>query len=197
MPAAGEPRKRTKPKYAVQGEDTIGKNRNQHVVPRNDGWAVISAGSSKPSVQTTSQQEAIQKAREIAQKQNSEIVIHDRQGKMFGREVFRKEVWELEPFDVKGETEPSSLNLRKYIDTKYYGERPHIRGRRVLVSMITANAEMNNWNVAQLAYEFSLTEEQVLAALLYYREHKAEIDRQDAEEQMQFDKIYRHQARPE
>lgn len=92
---------------------------------------------------------------------------------------------------------PTSVDLRKYIDTKYYGERPHVRGRRVLVSMIAANAETNHWSVPQLAYEFSLSEEQVLAALLYYREHKAEIDQQDAEEQKQFDEIYRHQARPE
>ncbi|GIL13405.1 MAG: hypothetical protein BroJett038_21250 [Chloroflexota bacterium] len=92
---------------------------------------------------------------------------------------------------------PTTVDLRKYIDTKYYGTRPHIRGRRVLVSMIAANAESNSWNVPQLAYEFSLSEEQVLAALLYYREHKAEIDRQDAEEQKRFDQTYRQQTRPE
>jgi hypothetical protein len=63
--------------------------------------------------------------------------------------------------------------------------------------MIAANAADNSWNVPQLAYEFSLTEEQVLAALLYYREHKSVIDRQDAEEQQQFDEIYRQQTKPE
>lgn len=92
---------------------------------------------------------------------------------------------------------PTTVDLRKYIDAKYYGARPHIRGRCVLVSMIAANAESNSWNVPQLAYEFSLSEEQVLAALLYYREHKAEIDRQDAEEQKRFDQTYRQQTRPE
>ncbi len=89
------------------------------------------------------------------------------------------------------ETTPTSVDLRKYIDTKFYGERPHIRGRRVLVSMIAANAEHNNLSVAELAYEFSLSDEQVLAALLYYREHKAEIDRQDEDEQKLFDAMYR------
>jgi uncharacterized protein (DUF433 family) len=85
-------------------------------------------------------------------------------------------------------------NQRKYIDTTYYGERPHIRGRRVLVSMIAANAEANDWSIARLAEEFSLSEEQVLAALLYYREHKSEIDQQDAEEQALFDVIYEMQG---
>jgi uncharacterized protein (DUF433 family) len=80
-----------------------------------------------------------------------------------------------------------SVDLSKYIDTAHYGERPHIRGRRILVSMIAANAEANSWSIARLAEEFSLSEEQVLAALLYYREHKSEIDRQDAEEQAIFD----------
>ncbi len=197
MPSAEEPRKRTEHKSAIQSDDTKGKKRSQHVVRRNDGWAVMGGNSSRATVVAASQQEAIQKAREIARNQGSEVIIYSSDGRAIGREVFRKEVWELEPFDVQGEAEQSGLNLRKYIDTKYYGERPHIRGRRLLVSMIAANAEINNWNVGQLAYEFSLSEEQVLAALLYYREHKAEIDQQDANEQKQFDDIYRHQAKSE
>ena len=86
---------------------------------------------------------------------------------------------------------PATVDLRKYIDTTLYGERPHIRGRRVLVSMIAANEEENQWGTSRLAKEFSLSEEEVLAALLYYREHKAEIDQQDANEQEKFDEMYR------
>ena len=86
---------------------------------------------------------------------------------------------------------PTTVDLRKYIDTQFYGERPHIRGRRLLVSMVAANAEGNHWDVADLAYNFGLSEEEVLAALLYYREHKAEIDQQDIEEQKLFDEMYR------
>ncbi|MBI1280832.1 MAG: DUF433 domain-containing protein [Anaerolineaceae bacterium] len=85
---------------------------------------------------------------------------------------------------------PAPVDLSKYIDSKFFGNRPHIRGRRIWVSMIASNAAANHWDVATLAHEFSLTEEQVLAALLYYREHKDEIDRQDAEEQKKFDKAY-------
>lgn len=84
---------------------------------------------------------------------------------------------------------PTTADLRKYIDFKFFGDRPHIRGRRVWVSMIAANAEANQWNIPHLSHEFTLTEEEVLAALLYYREHKTEIDRQDAEEQRLFDEM--------
>ncbi len=89
------------------------------------------------------------------------------------------------------EAVPTTVDLRKYIETRFYGERPHIRGRRVLVSMIAANAEHNNLSLSELAYEFSLSQEEILAALLYYREHKSVIDQQDIEEQKLFDEMYR------
>jgi len=94
------------------------------------------------------------------------------------------------------ETIPTTADLSKYIDFKYFGNRPHIRGRRVWVSMIAANAAANQWNITTLAHEFSLTEEEVLAALLYYREHKTEIDRQDAVEQESFVEIYERFGKP-
>ena len=56
--------------------------------------------------------------------------------------------------------------------------------------MIAANARENDWSVARLAHKFTLSEAEVLAALLYYDEHKAEIDRQDADEQRLFDEMY-------
>jgi uncharacterized protein (DUF433 family) len=86
---------------------------------------------------------------------------------------------------------PTTVDLRKYIDTFFYGERPHIRGRRLLVSMIAANAELEGMTIAKLASEFSVSEEVILAALLYYREHKDEIDQQDTDEQQAFDDMYR------
>jgi len=57
--------------------------------------------------------------------------------------------------------------------------------------MIAAYGENNKFTPAELAYEFTLSEEEVLAALLYYHEHKAEIDEQDAESQRVFDEMYR------
>ncbi len=88
------------------------------------------------------------------------------------------------------QTIPATIDLRKYIDTTFFGERPHVRGRRVPVSFIASNAEVNGWSVSELADNFGLSETQVLAALLYYREHQAKIDAQDAEEIRLFDEMY-------
>lgn len=149
---------------------------------RDDGWVVRGAGQSRDTVKALTQREAIERAREIAKATGAEVIVHDRDGNIAGREVFRVNDWELEPLDTLG---------NKYVDASLYGNRPHVRGRRVLVSMIAANYDENQWSVARMAEEFSLSEEEVLAALLYYREHKEEIDQQDAEEQKLFDEMHR------
>ncbi len=77
------------------------------------------------------------------------------------------------------ESVPATADLCMYIDFKYFGERPHIRGPRIWVSMIAANEQANQWRISELAADFSLSEEEVLAAILYYPEHKEEIDHQD------------------
>ncbi|MFZ4816293.1 MAG: hypothetical protein ACOYL5_17290 [Phototrophicaceae bacterium] len=38
----------------------------------------------------------------------------------------------------------------------------------------------NDFTVTRLAQEFTLSEEAILAGLLYYHEHKAQMDAQDA-----------------
>ncbi len=86
---------------------------------------------------------------------------------------------------------PEAIDLRKYIDTQTYMERPYIRGRRVPVATIAYSARDLGWDVAKLAYEFTLSETQVLAALLYYQEHHDLIDKQEAEYQFQLDEAYR------
>jgi uncharacterized protein (DUF433 family) len=73
---------------------------------------------------------------------------------------------------------PESVDLSKYIEMR--DERPHIRGRRLPVIFVAAAHRTNQLSVNELAYQFTLSEEQVLAALLYYREHQAEMDAQDA-----------------
>ncbi|MBN2304678.1 MAG: DUF433 domain-containing protein [Anaerolineae bacterium] len=85
---------------------------------------------------------------------------------------------------------PSSVDLRKYIDTSLFGERPHIRGRRVPVATVAYSAQSEGWGTSELAYQFTLNEAEVLSALLYYQEHKAEIDAQEAEEQHLLDEMY-------
>jgi uncharacterized protein (DUF433 family) len=56
---------------------------------------------------------------------------------------------------------------------------------------IVALEQANHLSIAQLAYEYTLSEEQVLAALLYYREHKAELDAQDAADREQSAELHR------
>ena len=73
---------------------------------------------------------------------------------------------------------PEKVDLSKYIEMR--DGRPNVRGRRLRVAFVASAHRENNLSIAELAYDFTLSEEQVLAALLYYREHKEEIDRQDA-----------------
>lgn len=61
----------------------MAKNKgNQHVVPRNGDWAVQGAGNSRATVIVDTQQEAVNIARNIAQNQGGEVVIHNRQGQI-------------------------------------------------------------------------------------------------------------------
>ncbi|MEK7234230.1 MAG: DUF2188 domain-containing protein [Elusimicrobiota bacterium] len=52
--------------------------KNQHVVKREDGWAVKGEGNGRDTSRHTTQAEAIDAARDIAKNQRSEVVIHDR-----------------------------------------------------------------------------------------------------------------------
>lgn len=50
--------------------------KNQHVVPHENKWAVKGEGNEKYTSFHDTQKEAIEKAREIAINQESEVVIH-------------------------------------------------------------------------------------------------------------------------
>ncbi len=54
--------------------------KNQHVVPKGNKWAVKGAGNEKYTKIVDTQKQAIDKAREIAKNQQSEVVIHKRDG---------------------------------------------------------------------------------------------------------------------
>ncbi|MNG66772.1 hypothetical protein D3C79_250690 [compost metagenome] len=60
----------------------MAKGKDQHVTPHPDGWQVIGEGNSLATVVTATKQEAINAGREIARKQESELVIHNRDGKI-------------------------------------------------------------------------------------------------------------------
>ncbi len=74
-------------------------------------------------------------------------------------------------------TTPHLTDLSKYIEMR--DGRPYVRGRQLPVIFVAKTAEDNQLSVEELAYEYTLSSEQVLAALLYYREHKSELDVQD------------------
>lgn len=56
--------------------------KNQHVVPNGDDWAVKGAGNSKATKNFSTQKEASDYARNIAINQQSELVIHNKEGKI-------------------------------------------------------------------------------------------------------------------
>lgn len=62
--------------------------KNQHVVRRPHGWAVRGEGNSQDTSHHDTQAQAIARAREIAQHQNSEVVIHGRDGRIRDKDSY-------------------------------------------------------------------------------------------------------------
>jgi uncharacterized protein YdaT len=60
----------------------MNRRRNQHVVPHKKHWAVKGEGNSRNTIYTETKNEAIVKARQIAKNKKSEVVIHNRNGKI-------------------------------------------------------------------------------------------------------------------
>lgn len=63
-------------------------NKNQHVVPLGNGWAVKKEGAERATIITTKQSDAISVARDIARKNSSELIIHGRDGKIRERNSY-------------------------------------------------------------------------------------------------------------
>jgi uncharacterized protein YdaT len=73
------------------------KGKNQHVVKCEDGWAVRGEGNSHDTVHTSTQREAIDRAREIAINQRAEVVIHGRDGRIRDKNSYGND-----PYPPKG-----------------------------------------------------------------------------------------------
>lgn len=71
--------------------------KNQHVVPHGKDWAVKGAGNEKKTRIVSTQKEAIVIAREIAKNQQSELVIHNKEGKIRDKDSFGND-----PRNIKG-----------------------------------------------------------------------------------------------
>jgi uncharacterized protein YdaT len=71
--------------------------KNQHVVPHGDDWAVKGEGNSRATSIHSTQQEAIEQARDIAKNQQSELLIHGTNGQIRERNSYGND-----PFPPKG-----------------------------------------------------------------------------------------------
>jgi uncharacterized protein YdaT len=65
--------------------------KNQHVTPKGDKWQVIGAGNQKATNICRTQSEAIERARDIAINQRSEVVIHGRDGRIRDKDSYGKD----------------------------------------------------------------------------------------------------------
>nr|HMQ70687.1 DUF2188 domain-containing protein [Ignavibacteria bacterium] len=64
------------------------KSKNQHVVPAKNGWAVKGEGNKRNTRITRTKNEAIEIARKFAMKRKSELVIHNKDGKISDKDSF-------------------------------------------------------------------------------------------------------------
>jgi len=71
--------------------------KNQHVVPRENGWAVKGAGNARATSVHSTQREAISAARQTAIQQRSEMLIHGQNGQIRERNTYGKD-----PYPPKG-----------------------------------------------------------------------------------------------
>jgi uncharacterized protein YdaT len=65
--------------------------KGQHVVPTNGKWGVRRTGSVRASGVYETQQEAIERARTLAQNQSTELYIHGRDGRIRERSTYAKD----------------------------------------------------------------------------------------------------------
>jgi uncharacterized protein YdaT len=75
----------------------MSKGKNQHIVSHPEGWAVQPEGSKKATQVFNTQKEAIAKGKEIAKNQQSELIIHNREGK-----IREKNTYGNDPHPPKG-----------------------------------------------------------------------------------------------
>lgn len=76
-------------RHAISGgEKKMAKGKDQHVVKREDGWAVRGGGNKRDTSHHETQKEAINAARDIAKNNQSEVVIHGRDGRIRDKDSY-------------------------------------------------------------------------------------------------------------
>lgn len=71
--------------------------KNQHVVPHNGAWGVRGEGNSKITKAFKTKADATAFAREVSRNQKSELVIHNKNGQIGGKDSHGND-----PFPPKG-----------------------------------------------------------------------------------------------
>lgn len=61
---------------------------NQHVVPHDNGWAVKPEGGERASSVHENQEEAVERATELARNQKSEVLVHGQDGTIRSRNSY-------------------------------------------------------------------------------------------------------------
>lgn len=69
----------------------MGEKRNQHVVPHPEGWAVRGEGSKRATETFDRKNDAVQRGREIAKNQGTELLIHGLNGQIQTRDSHGKD----------------------------------------------------------------------------------------------------------
>jgi len=72
------------------GVKTRKKTHNQHVVPHEDGWAVKGEGNERYTATYDYQDDAIDRAKDIARNYNSSVIIHGKDGSIRDRISMKK-----------------------------------------------------------------------------------------------------------
>ena len=66
-------------------------SKNQHVVPKGKDWAVRGEGNERVTSILPTQRAAIERAREIAMREKSEVVIHRGDGQIRDKDSYGKD----------------------------------------------------------------------------------------------------------
>ncbi|HRF96616.1 MAG TPA: DUF433 domain-containing protein [Aggregatilineales bacterium] len=85
------------------------------------------------------------------------------------------------------------VDLSKYIEMR--NDRPYIRGRKIPIMFLVSFQKANKASVDNLCYNYTLTEAQVLAALLYYLENKEQLDIQEELDKQEEKELFDRYAR--
>jgi len=64
------------------------KNKNQHVLPHGNKWAVKGEGNSRNTKLSEKKSDAVDRAREIARNKKAELVVHNRDGKISDKDSY-------------------------------------------------------------------------------------------------------------